>query len=207
MKMNAMKKPVEERPPRRVILPAPQVAIKSAPSGSNMIHRARRPENILPAPGFSSRPGQQIKSRRPSEPSIRSSQREVRVSRSRDGSQRRNKGSGRLKTISSRIKVKRDVVSKRFLRFSIPRVNFQRVVREIASETFPGCKFRSEALFALQAACEEFLVGFFHDANLCTLHASRKTLMTKDIDLVKRLRGMDTAPTLHFHHSFTISTS
>ena len=49
-------------------------------------------------------------------------------------------------------------------RFSIPKVVFQRVVREIALEHLDDCKFQSEALYALQTACEDFLVGLFNDA-------------------------------------------
>ena len=38
-------------------------------------------------------------------------------------------------------------------------------------------------------ASEAFLVNMFVDAQLCALHAKRVTLMPRDIQLAKRLRG------------------
>lgn len=90
-----------------------------------------------------------------------------------------------------RLQVKRDIVSKRFAQFSIPKIRFQKLVRDIAFEYLPECKFHVEALYALQVGCEDFLAGFFSDANLCTLHAKRVTLMEKDTLLVRRLRGIE----------------
>lgn len=83
---------------------------------------------------------------------------------------------------------------RRFIHFSIPKVTFQKLVRDISLNYIPDCKFQTEALFALQTACEEFLVGLFHDSNLCSMHAKRKTLMIQDVNLVKKLRGMDYQP-------------
>jgi histone H3 len=42
---------------------------------------------------------------------------------------------------------------------------------------------------ALQEAAEAHLVGLFEDANLCTYHAKRVTIMPKDIQLARRIRG------------------
>ena len=42
---------------------------------------------------------------------------------------------------------------------------------------------------ALQEAAESYLTGLFEDANLCAIHASRMTVMKKDLDLARRLRG------------------
>ena len=42
---------------------------------------------------------------------------------------------------------------------------------------------------ALQEAGEAYLVGIFEDANLCALHANRVTIMRKDMDLARRIRG------------------
>ncbi len=50
-------------------------------------------------------------------------------------------------------------------------------------------RFQSSALLALQEACEAYLVGLFEDANLCTIHAKRVTVMPKDIQLARRIRG------------------
>ena len=50
-------------------------------------------------------------------------------------------------------------------------------------------RFQSLALVALQEACETYLVGLFEDANLAALHAKRVTIMPKDINLARRIRG------------------
>lgn len=42
---------------------------------------------------------------------------------------------------------------------------------------------------ALQEAAESYLVTLFEDTNLCAIHAKRVTIMTKDLQLAKRIRG------------------
>lgn len=73
--------------------------------------------------------------------------------------------------------------------FLIKRLPFQRLVREITNDTKDGVRFQSAALEALQCAAEAFLVGLFEDTNLCALHAKRVTIMPKDMQLARRLRG------------------
>jgi len=73
----------------------------------------------------------------------------------------------------------------------------------------PGdLRWQSSALLALQEATEAYLVHLFEDAlvlfsslsyilfklfvlerNLCAIHAKRVTIMTKDIQLARRIRG------------------
>jgi histone H3 len=109
----------------------------------------------------------------------------------------------------------------------IPRLPFQRLVREIAKDINTDLRFQSTALLALQVrnillrglqratcamnvkrtcapsirqplptlarppqeACENFMVHLFEDANLCAIHAKRVTVMPKDIQLARRIRG------------------
>ena len=96
----------------------------------------------------------------------------------------------------------------------IRKLPFQRVVREIAEDYMSNLRFQSSAVMALQEAAEAFLVGLFEDANLCTIHgiynfckllfcqiilfqlffnvinsAKRVTVMPKDIQLARRIRG------------------
>eukprot|EP00441_Pelagodinium_beii_P032225 CAMPEP_0197638332 /NCGR_PEP_ID=MMETSP1338-20131121/13294_1 /TAXON_ID=43686 ORGANISM="Pelagodinium beii, Strain RCC1491" /NCGR_SAMPLE_ID=MMETSP1338 /ASSEMBLY_ACC=CAM_ASM_000754 /LENGTH=131 /DNA_ID=CAMNT_0043210887 /DNA_START=85 /DNA_END=480 /DNA_ORIENTATION=- len=66
---------------------------------------------------------------------------------------------------------------------------FQRLVREIAQDVKTDLKFQSQAVLALQEAAEAYLVGLFEDTNLCAIHAKRVTIMPKDIQLARRLRG------------------
>ena len=71
----------------------------------------------------------------------------------------------------------------------IPKKPFQRVVREIMQLFNEELKIQSAAVGALQEAAEAFLVGLFEDTNLCCLHAKRVTILPRDIQLAKRLRG------------------
>ena len=50
-------------------------------------------------------------------------------------------------------------------------------------------RLQSTAVLALQEASEAYLVCLFEDANLCAIHAKRVTLMPKDIQLARRIRG------------------
>ncbi|EIM88115.1 histone-fold-containing protein [Stereum hirsutum FP-91666 SS1] len=77
------------------------------------------------------------------------------------------------------------------------RLPFSRVVREIALDMTTdlnqygdaGLRWQSTAIMALQEAAEAYLVHLFEDANLCAIHAKRVTIMTRDIELARRLRG------------------
>ena len=44
-------------------------------------------------------------------------------------------------------------------------------------------------MLALQESAEAYLVGLFEDTNLCAIHAKRVTIMTKDLQLARRIRG------------------
>ena len=66
---------------------------------------------------------------------------------------------------------------------------FQRLVREIAQDFKFGFRFQSCAVMALQEAAEAYLVGLFEDTNLAAIHAKRVTIMPKDMQLARRIRG------------------
>eukprot|EP00302_Diacronema_sp_CCMP2436_P025119 CAMPEP_0179928644 /NCGR_PEP_ID=MMETSP0983-20121128/8982_1 /TAXON_ID=483367 /ORGANISM="non described non described, Strain CCMP 2436" /LENGTH=136 /DNA_ID=CAMNT_0021832471 /DNA_START=45 /DNA_END=455 /DNA_ORIENTATION=- len=66
---------------------------------------------------------------------------------------------------------------------------FQRLVREIADDFKSDIRFQQSALLALQEASEAYLVGLFEDSNLCAIHAKRVTIMPKDLQLARRIRG------------------
>jgi histone H3 len=73
------------------------------------------------------------------------------------------------------------------------RIPFQRLVREIAQDFKTDLqidlRFQSVAILALQEAAEAYLVGLFEDTNLCAIHAKRVTIMPKDMQLARRIRG------------------
>ena len=68
---------------------------------------------------------------------------------------------------------------------------FLRLVQEISQDFKSDLRWQSTAVMALQEAAEAFLIGTYEDANLCTIHAKRVTLMPKDIQLARRIRGDD----------------
>lgn len=71
----------------------------------------------------------------------------------------------------------------------IRKLPFQRLIREIAQEFKDDLKFASSAIAALQEAAEAYLVGLFEDINLCAIHTKRVTIMTRDVQLARRIRG------------------
>lgn len=75
----------------------------------------------------------------------------------------------------------------------IRKLPFQRLVREVSQDYVRGnvteWRFQSSAIAALQEAAEAYLVGLFEDTNLCAIHAKRVTIMPKDMQLSRRIRG------------------
>lgn len=74
----------------------------------------------------------------------------------------------------------------------IRKLPFARLIREIATDyigTEYNLRWQSMAILALQEAAEAFLVNLFEDTNLCAVHAKRVTIMQKDIQLARRIRG------------------
>ncbi len=72
----------------------------------------------------------------------------------------------------------------------IRRLPFARLVREVQTYFFrKPYRWQAEAMVALQESAEAHLVGLFEDANLCAIHAKRVTIMPKDIQLSRRIRG------------------
>ena len=66
---------------------------------------------------------------------------------------------------------------------------FQHLIKDIAQAEKTDIRFQSAAISALQEAAEAYLVGLFEDTNLCAIHAKRVTIMTKDMQLARRIRG------------------
>jgi len=71
----------------------------------------------------------------------------------------------------------------------ISKLPFQRLKREIAQDYTNVPRFRVSAVLALQEAAEAYLVGLFQDAQLCAIHGKRVTVMSKDIQLARSIRG------------------
>ncbi|KAI0225844.1 histone H3-like centromeric protein CSE4 [Lamellibrachia satsuma] len=71
---------------------------------------------------------------------------------------------------------------------------FARVVKEVADGLVGhhvGFRWQSMAIMALQEAAEAYLIHLFEDSNLCAIHAKRVTIMPKDMQLARRIRGRE----------------
>ncbi|KAL0637876.1 centromeric DNA-binding histone H3-like protein cse4 [Maublancomyces gigas] len=85
----------------------------------------------------------------------------------------------------------------------IRKLPFSRLVREIALDysnaahmgglggtgNLDPIRWQSTAIQALQEASEAYLIHLFEDSNLLAIHAKRVTIMQKDIQLARRIRG------------------
>ena len=78
----------------------------------------------------------------------------------------------------------------------IPKLSFQRLVREITPQVSPffdekvsGVKWRSTALLALQEAAESYLIHLFEDSVKCCVHRKCVTLSVDDIRLARDLKN------------------
>ena len=74
--------------------------------------------------------------------------------------------------------------------FLIRKLPFMRLVREISNSLLrEPFRWTAEAMVALQEATEDLIVHLLEDSNLCAIHAGRVTIMPKDMQLARRIRG------------------
>ena len=66
---------------------------------------------------------------------------------------------------------------------------FLRVVHEILQRESPSSWIRVSAVLALHEAAEAYLICLMEDTNLCVICAIHVTILPKDMQLVRRIRG------------------
>ena len=75
---------------------------------------------------------------------------------------------------------------------------FLRLIREVVltvlADNGKEFSFQPAALMALQEAAEAFLVTLYEDTVLFANHAKRVTIMPRDMQLARRIRGDRTEP-------------
>ncbi|AAS50853.2 ABR083Cp [Eremothecium gossypii ATCC 10895] len=74
----------------------------------------------------------------------------------------------------------------------ISRMPFARLVKEVTDQfttVDQQMRWQSMAILALQEASEAYIVGLLEHTNLLALHAKRVTVMRKDMQLARRIRG------------------
>jgi len=72
---------------------------------------------------------------------------------------------------------------------AIPKLNFSRLVREVAQDFNADLRFAASVFGLLQLAAEDYLLDICESANLCAIHAKRETMFPKDIQLARRIKG------------------
>ena len=71
----------------------------------------------------------------------------------------------------------------------VPRAPLQRIIKEITGKYMPDARYSIGAIEAVHQCIEAYMVGLFEDTGLCAVHARRKTIMTRDMRLARRIRG------------------
>jgi len=71
----------------------------------------------------------------------------------------------------------------------IHKLPFTRLVKEITFSFHNSLQWQGIALEAIQHAAEDYIIGLMGDANLSALHAKRVTIMPKDLQIARRIRG------------------
>ena len=195
------KVPSTEEPPEGMLPPGPRKTVGGKPSTSTS------------APSTSSTSAQQRLKPKPSARSVKEAQAELKRILAEKREEKRKKAAARMAKkggqkapkggVKKRYRYRPGTVALKQIRqyqksteLLIRKLPFQRLVREIASDSevikSPLCgkvRFQSAAIMALQEAAEAYLVGLFEDTNLCAIHAKRVTIMPKDIQLARRIRG------------------
>ena len=75
--------------------------------------------------------------------------------------------------------------------YLIPFMNFNRLVREIASDYKTDLRFTKNAILALQTAAESNMIGLFTTSQLMAIHAGRQGIEPRDMTLARRAMDPD----------------
>ena len=73
--------------------------------------------------------------------------------------------------------------------FAFPKMNFERVVREIGQDYAEDLRYSHKFKELFQLVVETYLIELMTFANLCAIHEKRQTVLPKDIQLVRRIRN------------------
>lgn len=71
---------------------------------------------------------------------------------------------------------------------AIPKLNFERLTREIAQNMGESVRFSNGVFDLLQLALEDYIIKLGKLANKCVIHAKRETLFSSDLELVLTIK-------------------
>lgn len=130
------------------------------------------------------------KRRRSSQASVTSS-RESKRARSEDRHEK-----GYFKGMTASEKALREIMKYQSTTdLLVAKIPFAKIVKQITDQytlsdnSTENFKWQSMALLALQEASEAYIVGLLEHTNLLAIHAKRSTVMKKDLQLARRVRG------------------
>ena len=69
-----------------------------------------------------------------------------------------------------------------------PFAAIKRLAKEIAQDFDEDIIFRDNAIRGIRAYIEDHLIGLYEDANISAIHAERKTVSPKDIQIARYIR-------------------
>ena len=73
--------------------------------------------------------------------------------------------------------------------FKIPRESMKKIIKEYIQDFKSDTRLGEKAFDLIQWSIENYLVTLFEEANLCAINCGRQTVMTKDIQLARIIRG------------------
>ena len=68
-------------------------------------------------------------------------------------------------------------------------IPFMRLIQEISQDFKTDLRYTAEAVYTIQSAVKAYLARLFDDTNLCAIHTKCVTVMPKDMQLARRIRG------------------
>ena len=68
-------------------------------------------------------------------------------------------------------------------------IPFMRLIQEISQDFKMDLRYTAEAVYTIQSAAEDYLARLFDDTNLCAIHTKCVTVIPKDMQLARRIRG------------------
>ena len=86
-------------------------------------------------------------------------------------------------------RIKRDSSLPKSTELLCRKLPVSRLIREITQDFKLELRFQSSTIATIHEVMEDYMVKLFEDTVLCCIHAKRVTIMPKDMQLARRIRG------------------
>ena len=71
----------------------------------------------------------------------------------------------------------------------IPSLPFNRLIKEIGNDYKLNMRYSKDVTTLIHQMMESYLINLLKDVNLCAIHAGRKSVQPRDVQLARRIRG------------------